>query len=96
MVAYLKKSLLAIANTLLFEANTPDLRQRFISTAIPILESIKSGSGIVSYTIVCDSTNNTATTIAANKLIVDITIRPSASIETITITVINSDTSEVF
>ena len=31
-----------------------------------------------------------------NKLIVDITIRPSASIETITITVINSDTSEVF
>jgi hypothetical protein len=96
MVAYLKKSLLSIANTLLFEANTVDLRQRFISAAVPILESIKSGNGIVSYTIVCDSTNNTATTIAANKLIVDISIRPTASIETITITVINSDTSEVF
>jgi len=95
MVAYLKKQLLNIANSLLFEANTADLRQRYISIAVPILESIKAGSGISAYTIVSDSSNNTPTTMAANKLIVDITLKPTTTAEIITITVVNSDTSEI-
>jgi phage tail sheath protein FI len=95
MLAYLKKELLNIANSFLFEVNTPELRQEFISGAIPILESIKSGNGIYSYTIVSDSSNNTSTTIAANKLIVDVILKPTATAETIVITVINSDTSEI-
>lgn len=95
MVAYLKKQLLIIANSLLFEANTPQLRQQFISRATPLLESIKSGNGISAFTIVSDASNNTPTTIAANKLIVDITIKPNSSVQTISITVINSDTSEI-
>jgi len=95
MLAYLKKELLNIANSFLFEVNTPELRQEFISGAVPILESIKSGNGIYSYTIVSDSSNNTSTTIAANKLIVDVILKPTATAETIVITVINSDTSEI-
>jgi len=95
MIAYLKKQLLIIANSLLFEANTVELRQQFLSRATPILESIKSGNGISAYTIVSDASNNTPTTMAANKLIVDITIKPTSSVQTISITVVNSDTSEV-
>jgi len=95
MLAYLKKELLNIANSFLFEVNTPELRQQFISGAVPILESIKSGNGIYSYTIISDSSNNTSTTIAANKLIVDVILKPTAIAEIIVITVINSDTSEI-
>jgi hypothetical protein len=95
MLAYLKKELLNIADSFLFEVNTPELRQEFISGAVPILESIKSGNGIYSYTIVSDSSNNTSTTIAANKLIVDVILKPTATAETIVITIINSDTSEI-
>ena len=95
MLAYLKKELLSIAVSLLFELNTDEVRQQFTTSAVPILESIKAGNGISSYTIICDSTNNTATTMAENKLIIDIRLKPTATAEIINITIINSDTSEI-
>ena len=95
MMAYLKKELLVISDSQLFEMNDSESRQSFISSATPILESIKSGGGIIQYTITCDESNNTPTIISQGKFVADITLKPTATAETIIINIINQDTSEI-
>ena len=95
MMAYLKKELLVISDAQLFETNDSESRQNFISSATPILESIKSAGGIVQYTITCDESNNTPTIISQGKFVADIALKPTSTAETIIINIINQDTSEI-
>jgi phage tail sheath protein FI len=96
MVIYVKNELLRVAQDLLFEINNASTRQRFVNSATPILEYVKTTNGIQNYRIVCDDTNNTTQTVAEGKLIADIYVQPSYAAETIVITIINTDTSEAF
>ena len=96
MISYLKKELLSVAQGLLFEVNDATTRQRMVSSATPILESIKAGNGITDYRIVCDETNNTNTTITQNKLLVDVYVKPTYTAETLVITIINTTTSQAY
>jgi hypothetical protein len=96
LISYLKRELLAATRRYLFEVNDTNTRQRVVSTTTPILEQVKASNGIQAYRIVCDETNNTTTTIAENKLILDVYIQPTATAETLVITIINTNTSEAF
>lgn len=96
VVIYIKNEILKITQKVLFEINDSITRQRVISESRPLLDSIRAGGGISNYRIVCDETNNTAQTIAENKLIVDVYIQPTNSVETIQVTIINTNSSQAF
>jgi len=96
LVIYLKKQILPIAESFLFELNNPFVRSKLISSVTPLLERVKSAGGIQNYRVVCDATNNTSDIIAQNKLIADIYVSPILSTEVITINIINTTTSQVF
>jgi len=95
LVLYLKKQLTTILQQFLFEINTPALRQQVINATNPTLTSIQATNGISSYTLTCDTSNNTDTTIAAGQLILDVSIDILYPVTTITIRVTNSATGEV-
>ena len=95
LVLYLKKELTTILQQFLFEINTPSLRQQVINATNPTLISIQSTNGISSYTLTCDTSNNTDNTIAAGQLILDVAIDILYPATTITIRVTNSATGEV-
>lgn len=96
MIAYLKKQLLTVAQTLLFEVNDSTTRQKMVASANAILETVKAGRGISNYRVVCDETNNTEAMISANKLVVDVFVNPTYTAETLVITIINSSTSQAY
>jgi hypothetical protein len=96
LIAYLKKQLLSVTQKYLFEINDTNTRQKVVSSVTPIMEKVKAGNGITNYRVVCDTTNNTDATIAQNKLILDVYIQPTATAETIVITIVNTNTSEAF
>ena len=96
LVAYLRKQLTSIAQKFLFEINDARTRQRVVAALSPVLEGVKTGNAISDYRIVCDETNNTAATIADNKLVIDVYISPYNTAETLVITIINTNTSEAF
>ena len=96
MVAYLKPQLLSVAQGLLFEINDATTRQKFVNGAIPILNRIKAGNGIVDYRVVCDETNNTQAIITQNKLVADVYVQPTYAADTIVINIVNTNTSQAF
>ena len=65
----------------MFEQNDEELRDS-VKTQIEIfMENIRSSSGIDSYNVVCDSSNNTEEDVINRKLNVDIYFKPSQSID---------------
>jgi phage tail sheath protein FI len=68
-----------------FEQNTSATRARFVSQLTPILSLVQSQSGIDSFTITMNESNNTQRDIDQNKLNGRIVIVPTRSVEFIAI-----------
>jgi len=66
-----------------FEQNNAGTRAQFVSRATTVLDKLQSVGGLASYTLICNETNNTPTVIAQKRLVVDLTIVPNNSIESI-------------
>ena len=81
----LKRQVVAVADKLLFEPNTPDTRARFINSVTPLLATIQSQQGIESFKVVMDDTNNTLEDVENNRLNGRIVIVPTRAIEFIAI-----------
>ena len=81
----LKTQIGNIAETLIFEQNTATTRNDFLSQVNPLLTSIQERQGLVDFRVIMDETNNTPTTIDNNQLIGDIFIKPTKSVEFITL-----------
>ena len=77
----LKAYISQVANTLVFEQNTEATRNNFLSQVNPYLSSVQQRSGLDSFRVVMDTTNNTPTTIDNNQLIGQIYIQPTKTIE---------------
>ena len=80
-----KRSIVRVANSLVFEQNTPALRARFVSEVTPLLAIVQAQSGIEQFKVVCDDSNNTQEDIESNRLNGRIIIVPTRSIEFISI-----------
>ena len=93
---YIKKSLAPVARSILFEQNDSITRSRFKLAAEGFLDRIVGQRGIQSYRVICDETNNTAEIIEANYFVADILIKPTTSINYVTITLTNKDLSSTF
>ena len=66
-----------------FEQNNAGTRAQFVSRATTVLDKLQSVGGLASYTLICNETNNTPSVVAQKRLVVDLTIVPNNSIESI-------------
>jgi len=77
----LRKSISKSARSALFQFNDAYTRAAFLNLVEPYLREVKGRRGMDDFRVVCDTTNNTATTIQAGKFIGDIYIKPQYSIQ---------------
>jgi len=85
MLIELARRVTAIGLLYVFEQNTASTRARFVSQLTPELTLIQSQSGIDSFSIVMDDTNNAQSDIEQNKLNGRILIVPTRAVEYIAI-----------
>jgi len=77
----MKSYISQVADTLVFEQNTLNTRNKFINRITPYLESIQQKQGLYAFKVVMDETNNTPEVIDRNQLIGQIYIQPSRTAE---------------
>jgi len=80
-----KRTIIGIANRIVFEQNTPAVRNRFVSDAVFQLGLIQTQAGIEAFQVVMNETNNTQEDIDLNRLNGRIVVVPTRSIEYIAI-----------
>ncbi len=95
LVAYIRGRLQEIAKTFVFEPNDEITRNELANAIDGLFQDIQSKRGLYDYTIVCDLSNNTPTTIDRNELYVDIAIEPVKAVEFIYIPVRIVNTGEL-
>lgn len=81
----LEKAIAKAAKYYLFEQNDEFTRNRFKNMVIPFLRTVKGRRGIEAYEIICSEKNNTADVVSRNEFIADIYVRPTYSINYITL-----------
>jgi len=74
-----------IAQELLFEPNTPQTRQRFVSQAVLQLGIVQAQAGLENFKVVMDGSNNTQKDVEENKLNGTIVVVPTRTVEFIAI-----------
>jgi len=74
------------AKSQLFELNDEFTRQQFKNVVEPFLRSVQSRRGIVDFLVVCDGTNNPAESIDRGEFYAEIFVKPTRSINFITLT----------
>ena len=81
----IKRIVIKIANNLVFEQNTPEVRNRFTADASLQLGLIKAQSGIETFQVIMNETNNTQEDADLNRLNGRIVVVPTRAIEFILI-----------
>lgn len=77
----LKKFIASTSKFLVFEQNTADTRNRFLSVVNPYLESVQQRNGLYAYQVKCDADNNTTDLIDSNILYGQIFLQPAKTAE---------------
>jgi hypothetical protein len=78
---YLRTIFKSISNGYLFEPNDQVTRKSISTQIESALNDILSKRGVYDFLVVCDSSNNTSSTIANNQLYVDVAIEPARDVE---------------
>ena len=81
----LEKAIANAAQFSLFEFNDAFTRAQFVSTIEPFLRDVRSRRGIIDFKVVCDGSNNPASVVDRNEFRGDIFIKPSRSINFISL-----------
>lgn len=92
----LEKAIAKAAKYSLFEFNDEFTRLRFKQMVEPYLRDVQGRRGIYEFQVVCDTTNNTPFVIDNNAFVGDIYIKPSRSINFITLNFVATGTGVVF
>lgn len=80
-----KRIIIGIANNMVFEQNTPAVRNKFVADSVLQLGLIQAQAGIEAFQVICNETNNTQEDIDLNKLNGRIVVVPTRVIEFIAI-----------
>jgi phage tail sheath protein FI len=80
-----KRLIINIANRVVFEQNTPAVRNKFVADSILQLGLIQAQAGIEAYQVVMNETNNTQEDVDLNRLNGRIVVVPTRAIEFIAI-----------
>lgn len=81
----LQKAIATASKYQLFEFNDDLTRRLFINAVEPFLADVKSKRGLTDFKVVCDSSNNTPEVVDGNRFVADIYIKPTRSINFITL-----------
>ena len=88
----LEKAIATASKFQLFEQNDAFTRAQFKNLIEPFLRDVQSRRGIIDFKVVCDESNNTGEVIDRNEFIADIFIKPTRSINFITLNFIAART----
>ena len=91
-----EQALEAAANTQLFELNDEITRANFINICEPYLRAVQAKRGVYDFLVVCDETNNTPDIIDNNEFRADIYLKPTKSINYVTLTFVATRTGVAF
>jgi hypothetical protein len=92
----LEKAIATSAKYQLFEFNDSFTRNQFVNIVKPFLRNVQGGRGIHDFKVVCDESNNTGQVIDSNQFVADIFIKPTRSINFITLNFIATRTGVEF
>ena len=82
----IEKRVEALAKGVLFEINDATTRGGFLSAINSYLNEIQSQQGITDFLVICDGTNNTPDVIDRNEFVAELFIKPTRSINYVTVT----------
>lgn len=82
----LEKTIARAAQFQLFEQNDAITRNQFVSTIEPFLRDVQARRGLTDFRVICDETNNTPDVVARNEFRGTILVKPTYSINFITLT----------
>tara|TARA_Y100000114_G_scaffold72163_1_gene66103 strand:- start:6824 stop:9157 length:2334 start_codon:yes stop_codon:yes gene_type:complete len=88
----LEKAIATAAKFQLFEQNDAFTRASFRQLIEPFLRDVQSRRGIIDFKVVCDESNNTGEVIDRNEFVADIFIKPTRSINFISLNFIATRT----
>jgi phage tail sheath protein FI len=92
----LKSYIKQIADTIVFEQNTIQTRNSFLSRVNPYLEAIQQKQGLYAFRVVMDDSNNGPAVIDQNQLVGQIYIQPTRTAEFISLDFILQPTGAQF
>jgi hypothetical protein len=78
---YLRTVFASISNSFLFEPNDTITRKSIATQIESALHDLLSKRGLYDFLVICDTSNNTPSTIANNQLYVDVAIEPMRDVE---------------
>jgi hypothetical protein len=81
----LEKAIATFSKFQLFELNDEFTRSAFRAAVEPYLRNVQARRGITDFRVICDTSNNTGDVIDGNRFVADIYIKPSRSINFITL-----------
>lgn len=89
----LEKSIATAAKYQLFEFNDPFTRAQFKNLIEPFLRDVQGRRGITDFLVKCDESNNSGEVIDRNEFVADIFVKPTRSINFITLNFVAARTS---
>ena len=91
-----EQALEGAANAQLFELNDELTRANFVNIVEPYLRDIQAKRGLYDFLVVCDESNNTPDVIDNNEFRADIYLKPTKSINFVTLTFVATRTGVDF
>ena len=91
-----EKALEAVANAQLFEFNDEITRANFSNVVEPYLRDVQAKRGLIDFRVICDETNNTPSVVDNNEFRADIFLKPTKSINFVTLTFVATRTGVSF
>ncbi len=91
-----EQALQGAAEAQLFELNDELTRANFINIVEPYLRDVQAKRGVYDYLVICDETNNTPDIIDNNEFRADIFLKPTKSINYVTLTFVATRTGVDF
>ena len=82
----IEKRMEVLAKQVLFEQNDDTTRASFASAATSYLAEIQARRGVTDFLVVCDDSNNTPDVIDRNEFVAELYIKPTRSINYVTVT----------
>ena len=92
----LEKAIATASKFFLFEQNDAFTRAQFKNLVVPFLKTVQQRRGITDFKVVCDETNNTGEVIDRNEFVADIFIKPTRSINFISLSFVATKTGVQF
>ena len=86
----------ALAESVLFEQNDAVTRSNFNSAIASYLSEVQARRGLTDYLVVCDASNNTPEVIDRNEFVAELYLKPTRSINYVTVTVTATKTGVSF